>query len=221
MDFNARITKHASDYRNNLASSDLVKHVREFPGHAFNPWKARLIWTTRDVYQSQLLEAACIKLFPSCNRGPGDVAVSQTFASVCMYLAGFKGNADSSSPMTNSSVNSISTAPVYQSQGASAGAQDSNDVVSSTGPVPSVASAIDSRQVELRTQQLNVSSSAAHITASQPQPRRVASIIHDEEIASSQPAGNNPILNSPRRTRSRGLVNTYRMSYRRQGFELS
>ena len=105
-------------------------------------------------------------------------------------------------------------------QGASAGAQDSNDV-SSTGPVPSTASAIGSRRVEPHTQQLNVVSSAAHITASQPLPRRMASIIQDEEIASSQPVGNNPILNSPRRTRSRGLVNTYRMSYRRQGFELS
>ena len=221
MDFNARITKHASDYRNNLASSALVKHVQEFPGHAFNPWNARLIWTTRDVYQSQLLEAACIKLFPSCNRGPGDVTVSQTFASVCMHLAGFKGNADFSSPMTNSSVSSVTTAPMYMSQGVPAGAQDINDVVSGTGLVTSVASSIDSRQVELHIQHLNVSSSMSHITASQPQPRRLASIMHDEEIPSSQLAGNNPTLNSPRRTRSRGLCNTYRLSYRRQGFELS
>ena len=122
---------------------------------------ARLIWTTRDVYQSQLLEAACIKLFPSCNRGPGDVTVSQTFASVCMHLAGFKGKADSSSlqgqahnPMTNSSVSSVTTAPMHQSQGAPAGVQDSNDVVSGIGLVASVASSIDRRHVELRAQTL-------------------------------------------------------------------
>ena len=41
MDFNTRINTHAS--------SALVKHVREFPGHGFNPREVRL---TRDVYQS-------------------------------------------------------------------------------------------------------------------------------------------------------------------------
>ena len=144
-----------------------------------------------------------------------------------MHLAGFKGKADPSSlqvqahnPMTNSSVSSVTTAPMHQSQGAPAGVQDSNDVISGTGLVPSVASPIGSRHVELRAQHLNVSSSASHITASQPQPGRVVSIMHDEERSSSQPAGNNTTLNSPRRTRSRGLNNTYRLSYRRQGFEL-
>ena len=61
MDLNARITTHARDYRNNSVASALIKHVQQFPGHAFNPWNTRLIWATRDVYQSQLLEASCIK----------------------------------------------------------------------------------------------------------------------------------------------------------------
>ena len=148
-----------------------------------------------------------------------------------MHLAGFKGKADPSSlqvqahnPMTNSSVHSVTTAPMYiiaQSQGAPAGVQDSNDVTSGTGLVPSVASSIGSRLVELRAQHPNVNSSVSHITASQPEPGQAVSIMHDEERYSSQPAGNNIILNSPRCTRSHGLNNTYRLCYRRQGFELS
>ena len=85
MELNTRIASHTNDYRTNLQSSALVKHVQDFPGHSFNPGNTRLIWSTRDVYQSQLLEASCIKLFPSCNRDPGDVTVIQTFAAVCMY----------------------------------------------------------------------------------------------------------------------------------------
>ena len=123
--------------------------------------------------------------------------------------------------MINSSVNSIAMVPVQQSLGPTADAQGSDDVASSARSVPSTASAIGNRRVGPHTQQLNVVSSAMHITASQPLPRRVASVIHDEETASSQSGGNDHILNSTRRTRSRGLVNTYRMSYSRQGFELS
>ena len=222
MDFNARITKHRNDYRSNLSSSALVKHVQDFPGHGFNPGNARLIWSTRDVYQSQLLEASCIKLFPSCNRGPGDVTVSQTFASVCMHLVGYKGSDNSSSHMINPPpVSSITMVPVQQTLGPSADAQSSDNVTSSIGPVPAAPSIISNRRVEPSTQQPNVDNSVSNIVASQPLPRRVASIIHDEETASSQPVGSARILNSPRRTRSDGLVNAYTMSYDRRGYELS
>ena len=125
MDLNSRITTHARDYRNNSVDSALIKHVHQFPGHGFNPWNTRLIWATKDVYQSQLLEASCIKLFPSCNRGPGDIAVSQTFASVCMHLAGVKDVADLSTrdAQGQTSTNSMTTDPVHiraQLQGAHA-----------------------------------------------------------------------------------------------------
>ena len=123
--------------------------------------------------------------------------------------------------MINSPVSSITTVPVQQSLGPSADAQESDGVTSGIGSVPAAASAIGNRRVEPPTQQLNVDSSVSNIVASQPLPRRVASIIHDEETASSQPVGSARILNSPRHTRSNGLVNAYTMSYNRRGFELS
>ena len=43
LDFNSRITTHVRYYRENKASSALVKHVQEFLGYAFNPREARLI----------------------------------------------------------------------------------------------------------------------------------------------------------------------------------
>ena len=83
------------------------------------------------MYQSQLLEASCIRLFPSCNRGPGDVTVSRTFASVCMYLSGISDKTsptlfqDQNHNTTHSpSVHSVPTAPLLntaQLQGASGG----------------------------------------------------------------------------------------------------
>ena len=140
---------------------------------------------------------SCIKLFPSCNRGPGDVTVSQTFASVCMYLVGYKGSTDLSTHMTNSSVinsvSSIPTIPTQQPLDVPTDAQGSN----------------------------SVSDSATHVMNSQPLPRRVAEIRRDERASSSQPVDGGHILNSPRRMRSGGLFNRYQMSYRRQGFEVT
>ena len=197
MELDTRIASHAKDYRTNLQSSALVKHVQDFPGHSFNPGNTRLIWATRDLYQSQLLEASCIKLFPSCNRGPGDITISQTFAAVCMYLAGYRGNKDHPTHRTDSArmnpVNDSATAPVQQLLDAPTDAPNSN----------------------------NISNSTTSIMTSQPMPRRVTTI-RQEERSSSQPVSRNHILHSPRRMRStEGVVNRYRMRYRGQGFEMS
>ena len=72
----------------NMVYLYMVKHVQKYPGHAFNPREDRLLWATRYLYISQLVETSCIKLFLSCNQGPGDVSVSRMFASFCVHLAG-------------------------------------------------------------------------------------------------------------------------------------
>ena len=225
MDLNTRINTHVRDYGNNSADSALIKHVQQFPGHAFNPGNTRLIWATRDVYQSQLLEASCIKLFPSCNRGPGDVAVSQTFASVCMRLAGVRNTADLSSRdvQGHTSIGSTTVDPVHsmaQPQGAHADAQTSNNVVDVANPIPPADVFIGSRIVDWRMQHLNVNNSDSHITLSQPNQGWVNPIVYDVRRSSSQPEAGD-ILHSPRRSRSRGLHNSYRLSYRRPGYECS
>ena len=153
MDLNTRINTHVRDYGNNSVDSALIKHVQQFPGHAFNPGNTRLIWATRDVYQSQLLEASCIKLFPSCNRGPGDVAVSQTFASVCMHLAGVRNTADLSSRdvQGHTSIDSTTMDPVHimaQPQGAHADIQASNNVVNVANLTPPADGFISSMMVD-------------------------------------------------------------------------
>ena len=226
MDFNQRIAKHKTDYRTNLESSALVKHAQNFPGHGFNPGNAKLIWSTRDVYQTKLLVASCIKLFPSCNRGPGDVTVSQTFASVCMYLVGFKGGSSSSSHATGSTpVNSVGTNQIQQLPVSLPDAQVSDHVTSSidSGSVPIIPGIISNRQVDPFVQQphvgSSVGSSVSNIAVSQPLTARTVSIIQDERLTSSQPVAIADIFNSPRRTRSGGLVNAYTMTHDRRGYE--
>ena len=133
-----------------------------------------------------------------------------------------KGSDNSSSQITNPPpVNSINMVPVQQLLVPSADDQGSDNVTSSIGPVPATPSIISNRRVDPSTQQPNVVNSVSNIIASQPLPRRVASIRHDEETASSQPVGNARILSSPRRTRSDGLVNVYTMTYDRRGYERS
>ena len=224
MDFKQRIAKHKTDYRTNLESSALVKHAQDFPGHGFNPGNAKLIWSTRDVYQTKLLEASCIKLFPSCNRGTGDVTVSQTFASFCLYLVGFKGGTSSSSHATGSPpVNSIGVDQIQQLPVSPADAQVRDHGTSSigSGSVPITLGIINNRQVDSFVQQPHVGSSNNSIAVSQPLTARAASIIQDERLTASQPVGTVDILNSPRRTRSGGLVNAYTMTQDRRGYERS
>ena len=106
------------------------------------------------------------------------------------------------------------------SQGAPADVQASNSVVNVANLTPPADGFIDNRIVDRRMQHLNGNSSTSHITSSQPNQGRVSPIVYDARVSSSQPGAGN-ILNSPRRTRSRGLNTVYNLSYRRPGFECS
>ena len=145
--------------------------------------EALLIWATSDMYQSQLLEASCITLFPSWNKGPGDVTVSRTFASVCMYLSGISGKTAPSSFQDQAhnstsipSIHSVPTAPLLntaQSQGASAGGlyvQGINDDARVNRLSLPIASFPSRRVIVLRRQHLRQGTSGSYITASQPNP---------------------------------------------------
>ena len=109
--------------------------------------------------------------------------------------------------------------PVQQVLVPSADVQGSDTVTSSIEPVPPTPSIISNRQVDPATQQPIVVNSVNNLAASQPLPIRVVSIIQDEEASASQPVGIANILNSPRRTRSDGLVNVYSMTHDRRGYD--
>ena len=118
------------------------------------------------------------------------MAVSQTFASVCMRLAGVRNTADLSScdVQGQTSINNMTTDPVHiraQPQGAHADAQASNNVVNVANLIPPADGFIGSRIADLCIQHLNVNNSASHITTSQPYQGRVGSIIHDAKRSSS------------------------------------
>ena len=87
-----RRAKHVKDYREGNEHSPLIKHIRQFPGHSFNPSDARLIWKTHSKHETQFVEAACIKRFPSCNRSYGEVKVSNVYASLVTNIAGIQND---------------------------------------------------------------------------------------------------------------------------------
>ena len=111
--------------------------------------------------------------------------------------------------------------PVQQLLVPSADVQVRDHVTSSIRSVPITPSIISNRQVDPFAQQPPVGNSVNSVAASQPLPARVVSIIQDEELPASQPVGIANILNSPRRTRSEGLVNVYTMTHDRRGYERS
>ena len=162
------------------------------------------------------------------------MTVSRTFASVCMSLSGISSKIAPSSFQDQGhnstsipSIHSVPAAPLLntsRSQGASAGGlyvQGSNDDASVNRLALPIASFPGSRVAELRRQHLSEDISSLHIAASQSNPGPVSSIRNGDAGSSSQPIGNAIIPNSPRRTRSQGLTNAYRLCYRRQGFEQS
>ena len=69
-------------------SSALVQHMRTNPGHRFDTSSARIIWKTHNRYESQLVEAACIQRFPSCNISRGDIKVTPAIAAITTHIAG-------------------------------------------------------------------------------------------------------------------------------------
>ena len=64
----------------------------DHPGHSFSPSEAtRLIWSTRDLNLSRIVEAACINTFHCCNRAWPDVSLSDTLSSFITHITGIKG----------------------------------------------------------------------------------------------------------------------------------
>ena len=86
-DLHVRTNKHSDDINKGHTSSALVQHIQSHPGHGFVPSSARLIWKTRSKYESQFVEASCIKKFSSCNVSPGEISVSAATASITTRLA--------------------------------------------------------------------------------------------------------------------------------------
>ena len=58
------------------------------PGHTFDTNTAKIIWRTRSKYKSQLVEAACINRFPSCNISKGEIRVTPAMSAFTTYIAG-------------------------------------------------------------------------------------------------------------------------------------
>ena len=140
-----------------------------------------------------------------------------------MRLAGVRNTADLSScdVQGHTSIDSTTMDPVHimaQPQGAHADAQASNNVVNVANLIPPADGFIGSRIVDRRMQHLNVNNSDSHITSSQPNQGWVNPIVYDVRLSSLQPEAGD-IFHSPRHSRSRGLHNTYILSYRKPGYE--
>ena len=69
-------------------SSALVQHMKANPEHSFNTNMAHIIWKTHNKYESQLVEAACIERFPSCNISRGDIRMTPAIAAITTHIAG-------------------------------------------------------------------------------------------------------------------------------------
>ena len=91
LQFSKRTTQHKRDYDSRDHTKPLWKHCIEYPGHTFTPSNARILWHTRNLYMSQLVEAACINSFHSCNKAPPEVTISDTFSAFVTSMAGIRG----------------------------------------------------------------------------------------------------------------------------------
>ena len=87
-DLPKRIVDHDENIDKMVDSSALVQHMKANPGHRFDTSSARIIWKTHNKYESQLVEAACIQRFPSCNISRGDIRMTPAIASITTHIAG-------------------------------------------------------------------------------------------------------------------------------------
>ena len=69
--------------------SALREHAR-IPGHRHDPQSAKLVWTTSNKYECQVVEASCIKSFKNCNISKGEVKVSSAQAAFFIKSTGIK-----------------------------------------------------------------------------------------------------------------------------------
>ena len=92
MQLGKRIAQHSTDLSNKDHTKPLWRHCMDYPGHTFSPAEAaRLIWSTRDINLSKIVEAACINTFHSCNRAWPDVSLSYTLSSFITHITGIRG----------------------------------------------------------------------------------------------------------------------------------
>ena len=83
-----RMLEHTTNITNMSKDSALVQHMVSHPGHTFDMDAAKIIWRTRSKYESQLVEAACINRFPSCNISKGEIRVTPAMSAFTTYIAG-------------------------------------------------------------------------------------------------------------------------------------
>ena len=83
-----RMFEHTTMVNKMSRDSALVQHMVSHPGHTFDMDAAKIIWRTRSKYESQLVEAACINRFPSCNISKGEIRVTPAMSAFTTYIAG-------------------------------------------------------------------------------------------------------------------------------------
>ena len=84
-----RTKKHEQVMKSAHQVSALREHARK-PGHRHDPQSAKLVWTTSNRYECQVVEASCIKSFKNCNISEGEVKVSSAQAAFFIKSTGIK-----------------------------------------------------------------------------------------------------------------------------------
>ena len=84
-----RINKHEQIMKSGYQVNALREHALK-PGHRHNPQSAKLIWTTNNKYECQVVDASCIKSFKIFNISQGEVKVSSAQAAFFIKTTGIK-----------------------------------------------------------------------------------------------------------------------------------
>lgn len=84
-----RIRQHELNMQNQHQFSALTEHAKK-PGHEDNPKSIKLIWTTNNKYECQLVEASCINIFKHCNVSKGEVKVTPATSAFMVKITGIK-----------------------------------------------------------------------------------------------------------------------------------
>ena len=83
-----RMVDHNNYIANRDQSSALVIHMQKYPGHYFDTSTAKLIWKTRNKYECQFIESACISRLPCCNTKKGEITVSPVISAFTTHITG-------------------------------------------------------------------------------------------------------------------------------------
>ena len=88
--FEIRLGEHMKAVEDGDTNSSLVKHMHSHPGHEFDFSSAKLLWKSKNVLESKIVESSCIQNFPSCNTQPGEVTVNPILASVITRMSNIR-----------------------------------------------------------------------------------------------------------------------------------